>query len=369
MEMERVEASLRGWPQAPFKRKCETDANYKRMLLEAMRPENLAAVRVGVASHNLFDLAFGLILVEEANAGDRVQFEMLEGMANHQRRALAEQTRELLLYAPACQRSEFVNAIGYLIRRLDENTGPDNFLRHAFRLRVGSAEWAKLEDDFRGAFSLEISDAPRRTQNRNSEHERAPLPMDQSGSFVNEPDTDFSLPANSAWASGLVAACVARSRPTLTPRGEADVPVVIARARADQAKWRASSLETRDKILRRVAMELRAARAELIQAAMIDSAKTVLEADPEVSEAVDFVEFYRRSAREWMGSLAPGSGGKGIVVVVSPWNFPIAIPCGGVAAALAAGNNVILKPSSDAAYVARKLCECFWRGGVPEDAL
>jgi RHH-type proline utilization regulon transcriptional repressor/proline dehydrogenase/delta 1-pyrroline-5-carboxylate dehydrogenase len=112
MEMERVEASLRGWPQAPFKRKCETDANYKRMLLEAMRPENLAAVRVGVASHNLFDLAFGLILVEEANAGDRVQFEMLEGMANHQRRALAEQTRELLLYAPACQRSEFVNAIG-----------------------------------------------------------------------------------------------------------------------------------------------------------------------------------------------------------------------------------------------------------------
>src|SRR5439155_7001418 len=109
MEMERVEASLRDWPQAPFKRKIDTDANFKRMLAEAMRPENLAAVRVGVASHNLFDLAFGLVLAAEAAkvverapppvevqqapspavpVSDRVQVEMLEGMAYDQRRAL-----------------------------------------------------------------------------------------------------------------------------------------------------------------------------------------------------------------------------------------------------------------------------------------
>src|SRR5690606_30082176 len=84
MEAERVEASIRGWPQAPFRSKVETDANYKRMLREAMRPENLAAVRVGVASHNLFEVAYGLVLARRMNAGDRVQFEMLEGMANHQ---------------------------------------------------------------------------------------------------------------------------------------------------------------------------------------------------------------------------------------------------------------------------------------------
>src|SRR6266496_1714940 len=128
MEAERVEASLRDWPQAPFKSKRETDANYKRMLREAMAPENLAAVCVGVGSHNLFDLAYGVVLAGETGAGDRVQFEMLEGMANHQRRALLGHTRNLLLYAPACRREEFLNAIGYLIRRLDENTGPENFL-------------------------------------------------------------------------------------------------------------------------------------------------------------------------------------------------------------------------------------------------
>ena len=103
MEMERVEASLRGWPQAPYKIKRHTDANFKRMLQEGMKPENLAAVRLGIASHNLFDLAYGLQLGAENHALDKIQFEMLEGMANHQRRALFEMTKNLLLYAPACR--------------------------------------------------------------------------------------------------------------------------------------------------------------------------------------------------------------------------------------------------------------------------
>ena len=138
MEMERVEASLSGWPQATYKSKLETDANYKRMMREALRPDNLEAVRLAVASHNLFDVAYGLVLTMEVEAPERVQFEMLEGMANHQRRALFEWNQNLLLYAPASTRENFVNAIGYLIRRLDENTRPENFLRHAFRLRVDS---------------------------------------------------------------------------------------------------------------------------------------------------------------------------------------------------------------------------------------
>ncbi len=61
--------------------------------------------------------------------------------------------------------------------------------------------------------------------------------------------------------------------------------------------------------------------------------------------------------------------GRGVVVVVSPWNFPLAIPCGGVAAALAAGNTVILKPASDTVLIAYLLCQCFWRAGVPKPAL
>src|SRR6476646_6677693 len=169
MEAERVEASIRGWPQAPYKTKIETDANYLRMLHEGMRPENIAAVRLGIASHNLFTLAYGLTLATKNNALDRVQFEMLEGMANHQRRALFELTGNMLLYAPACKQVDFTNAIGYLVRRLDENTGPDNFLRHAFNIEVGSDDWKELEQQFIAAYNAKdtVSHTPRRTQDRN----------------------------------------------------------------------------------------------------------------------------------------------------------------------------------------------------------
>ncbi|MCC6508857.1 MAG: proline dehydrogenase family protein, partial [Pirellulaceae bacterium] len=124
MEMERVEASLRGWPQAPYTNKLDTDANYKRMVVYGMQPEHIEAVGLGVASHNLFEIAFALILAVRWGVFERVQFEMLEGMANHQRRALRELSQNLLLYAPACSEQDFTSAIGYLVRRLDENTGP-----------------------------------------------------------------------------------------------------------------------------------------------------------------------------------------------------------------------------------------------------
>jgi RHH-type transcriptional regulator, proline utilization regulon repressor / proline dehydrogenase / delta 1-pyrroline-5-carboxylate dehydrogenase len=163
MEAERVEASLRGWPQAPYKTKLETDANYLRMLHEGMQSENIAAVRLGIASHNLFTLSYGLVLATKADALDRVQFEMLEGMANHQRRALFELTGNMLLYAPACKQEDFTNAIGYLVRRLDENTGPDNYLRYAFNIEVDSAEWNTLAEQFVEAFEAResVSAAPR----------------------------------------------------------------------------------------------------------------------------------------------------------------------------------------------------------------
>ncbi len=368
MEMERVEASVRGWPQAPFRTKAETDANYKRMLAAAITPENLPAVRVGVASHNLFDVAYGLVLAAEAGAGGRVQFEMLEGMANHQRRALFEHSRNLLLYAPACGKDEFLHALGYLIRRLDENTGPDNFLRHAFKLRVGSEEWDALERGFREAFHLGITDAPRRTQNRL--HPLAEKPREEMlwTDFENEPDTDFALPQNGAWAAQLVAQA---SLPVDVRRASppAEVTATVACAQADPDGWRTMSVDARSQLLGKVAQELREARGRLIRAAMADGAKTIAEADPEVSEAVDFVEFYRSTARYFFELPTVRAKPKGVVVVVSPWNFPIAIPCGGIAAALAAGNTVILKPASATAEVARELCACFWRAGVSQNTL
>jgi len=406
LEMERIESSLRGWPQAPFRTKVEVDANYKRMLHEGMWPENLAAVHVALGSHNLFELAYGLVLARESGALGRVQFEMLEGMANHQRRALFELTKNLLLYAAATRKQDFIHAIGYLIRRLDENTGPANFLRHAFKLRVGSDEWQKLEAQFFRSFELieGLSEAPRRRQNRAASPPPAPLAGEAAlESFVNEPDTDFALPQNVEWARSILAGwesrcgeaadeiplvvageeifedrevreCFDPSRPGVVvgryrrARRE-DVLRAVECARDDRGGWRALSFRERSEILARVAQEIRCARGELMGAAVADGGKTLAESDPEVSEAVDFLEFYRRSAAELARLPGLRARGRGVVAVVSPWNFPIAIPCGGVAAALAAGNNVILKPASDAVRVAFELCRCFWRAGVSMQAL
>lgn len=406
MEMERVEASLRGWPLATFRTKTGTDALYRRMLHEAMESGNLAAMDVGIASHNIFELAYGLVLAAERGALDRVQFEMLEGMANHQRRALFEYADNVLLYAPACRKENFVNAIGYLIRRLDENTGPDNFLRHAFRIRVGSPEWGRLEKGFLASFDAlrTLAVSPRRTQDRRKPPEEG-SPAVQNGwrRFVNEPDTDFSLPQNGEWAQQLIARwrdrcgdraaavplvvggveihegrpvreCLDPSRPGVVvgryPQGDTeDVRRAVACARADPDGWRALTPRERFEVLGRVAQEIRIARQDLLGAALADGGKTLSESDPEVSEAVDFLEFYRDTAREWQEMPTLRAKPKGVVAVVPPWNFPIAIPCGGVAAALAAGNTVILKPASDAVLVAWELCRCFWRAGVSRRVL
>ena len=206
MESERVEAAIRGWPQAPYHTKLETDANYKRMVHEMLQPENLAAMNAGIASHNLFDVAYGLALAHERGALDRVQFEMLEGMANHQRRALFELSQNLLLYAPACKREHFINAIGYLIRRLDENTGPENFLRHAFKIKAGTPEWEKLERGFLDSFAaMEMTaTAPRRTQNRQMPPARANAVVRGWQRLENELDTDFALAQNCEWANQII---------------------------------------------------------------------------------------------------------------------------------------------------------------------
>ena len=404
MEMERVLASQASWPQAPFKTKPQTDANYKRMLHYGCQSERLKAVRLGIASHNLFDLAYGLVLAEEQQALASVQFEMLEGMANHQRRALFEMVHHLLLYAPACAQNDFIHAIGYLIRRLDENTGGDNFLRHAFHVQVDSPQWHALENDFVESFPIidNLREAPRREQNRLEEHS---LSAEQSDleQFTNESDTDFSLSANYHFAENIIEQCLAtrqqeprniplvidgekifsggNCRKSVDPSEPARIVATVRQATSeevaralrvaqrDQDGWRDQSPQQREMILMRAAEEISRARGELMAAALTDGGKTLGESDPEVSEAIDFARFYTLSASDFFSQPDLRCRPIGAVVVVSPWNFPIAIPCGGVAAALAAGNTVILKPASEAVLPAYLLCECFYRAGISRRTL
>jgi RHH-type proline utilization regulon transcriptional repressor/proline dehydrogenase/delta 1-pyrroline-5-carboxylate dehydrogenase len=150
---------------------------------------------------------------------------------------------------------------------------------------------------------------------------------------------------------------------------EADVDRAVATARGDADGWRKRSPTDRAATLHRVAEELVAARGMLMGAMLAEGGKTLAESDPEVSEAIDFCRFYADSAEFFYALTGLSTSPRGVVVVVSPWNFPLAIPCGGVAAALAAGNNVILKPASDTVLIAYELCQCFWRAGVPKSAL
>ena len=407
MEMERFESCQYGWPQAPYRFKTETDANYRRMVAWGLQPDNIAAARLGIASHNLFEVAYGIVKAFEQNALDKVQFEMLEGMANHQRRALQELVEDLLLYAPACRKEEFIHAIGYLVRRLDENTGPSNFLRHAFRLKVDSEDWERLEEQFCKAFNEldTLSESPRRIQDRNDPIAPVQPPTEDEHwqNFVNESDTDFALPQNVNWSEKIIADWRDRhsdkatevplevagkpvtgkrpqrqstdpSRPdivvaTYQQANADDVDAAIACAKDDNDGWRSKSFSERQAVLSKVANKIRERRGDLMGAALAEGGKTLLQSDPEVSEAVDFVEFYTRTAQYVEQLSGVTAQGRGVVVVVSPWNFPIAIPCGGVAAALAAGNTVILKPASDTVLVAYEMCKCFWEAGVSKKTL
>ena len=154
LAIEQVDASLHGWPQAPYTVKSEVDANFIRMLLYACQNEHARAVHIGIGSHNLFDIALGLVLRAEKGLDKEISFEMLEGMSLSHERVVHDLAGEMLLYCPAATTNEFHDAVAYLIRRLDENTSADNFMRQAFKLQVNSPEWQNQVGMF--SKSLEI---------------------------------------------------------------------------------------------------------------------------------------------------------------------------------------------------------------------
>jgi len=171
MEMEKVEAAIHGWPLAPYDNKQDVDANFKRMIAYGTEPENIQSVHLGVASHNLFDLAFAYVLTQQKKVSAFLTFEMLEGMADHVRRAIQENYNDIVLYAPVAKADQFINAIAYLIRRLDENTGEENFLRNSCNTETTSEEWQFLKEQFIAAcYHLkQAGHSPHRVQDRRRE--------------------------------------------------------------------------------------------------------------------------------------------------------------------------------------------------------
>ncbi|MFT7003993.1 MAG: RHH-type proline utilization regulon transcriptional repressor/proline dehydrogenase [Sulfurimonas sp.] len=404
-EMELTEASLRGWPNVTYSSKAESDANFKIAMEFLLDPEVAPYVHTGIASHNLFDQALAMLLAKENKVEKYVSSEMLEGMSEAAYELLKEQGLNVILYAPTATKETFINAIAYLVRRFDENTAEQNFLRHSFGLKVNTTAWHTLVKSYDDSIVLmsSVDQTPHRTQNRNIE------PIKQSVDaknyhFENEADTDFTLKANREWAQsiskkwqniselgGFNAYPVVGGK--IVQRDECievidksqyhekklagsyvqadaqDMKIAIASAKEDPDGWRKLTATQRQNVLMDVAHELRVARGDLIGVAAAEVGKVFTETDVEVSEAIDFLNFYPFSATKISALTGVQTSPKGVGLVISPWNFPIAIPAGGVAASLAAGNTVILKPAQDSILCAYRLCQCFWDGGVSKNTL
>lgn len=397
LAMELVDAALHCWPQAPYTSKLQTDANFKRMVIYGCHPRNAKAVKLGIGSHNLFDIAYALLLRSENDVEKDVCFEMLEGMADPIRRVVQKASDDMLLYCPTARKDEFQFAVAYLVRRLDENTAPQNFLRHAFNMQPGSKAWNEQAALFSESCALidKVNSKSRRDQDRRNEVYHPP----ERSLFSQEPDTDWSVPYNSEWAENIRIKWKESKTPLIPlvignkiikegnrERGadpsrpnfsfyeyiSADLDqasLALQTAEATFKKWKTSTFETRSKILYEVAKHLRHHRGDLIGAMVADGGKIIMEADSEVSEAIDFVEYYRRSLEDLNSIQDITWSPKGVILVAPPWNFPCSIPAGCISAALATGNTVIFKPAPEAVLTGWHLAQAFWEGGIGKDVL
>jgi len=387
LAMETTEAELHGWNAAPYRTKADVDASYARLIDVALRPEHAEAVRIGVASHNLFHLSWALEIARSRGVEAQIDVEMLEGMANSESLAIARTGQRVLLYAPVTRHDDFASAVAYLVRRLDENTSDENYLKAAFDIGTDAQRFEEQSDRFTA--SVRERHAISTTSLRHVPH----VVTDSTG-FSNV--ANFDSTAMSAYEEITEAFTTIRSAPELRiplviggvdvvtdefevghdPSDDAhawyrysvatdqDVDEAVRCATNAREHWSGRSIEERRRILFASALVMEGERIATTAVMARDAGKTEAEADPEVSEGIDFARFYATSAADFEDSTPLGT-----VVVVPPWNFPYAIPAGGVCAALAAGNAVILKPAPETVATAWQLVQQLWAGGVPRDVL
>ncbi|MGM1017908.1 MAG: bifunctional proline dehydrogenase/L-glutamate gamma-semialdehyde dehydrogenase [Actinomycetota bacterium] len=371
LPMERVDAEAHDWPLATWDSKQASDASYKAVLEYALRPEHIGAVRIGVAGHNLFDIALAWLLAERRGVTQGIEFEMLLGMASAQATVVRRTVGSLLLYTPVVHPAEFDVAIAYLIRRLEEGASTENFMSAVFDLDSDPALFARERDRFLASIASMPTETP--APNRAQDRTAAPAPAPR-GEFHNTPDTDPSLAANRAWGDAI------RSRMQGSTLGEetarshtladaAALDDVIARAVAAGAAWRDLGADGRAEILHRAGEILERRRGDLLEVMGSECGKVLEQGDPEVSEAIDFAHYYAESARRIQTFRGATPRPVGLTVVTPPWNFPVAIPAGSTLSALAAGSPVIIKPARQARRSGAVMVEALWEAGVPREVL
>ena len=390
LAMEKAEAELHGWVAAPYQSKADVDASYSRLLDTALRSEHAKAVRIGVASHNLFHIAFALEIAKKRNVMEQLDLEMLEGMANPEALAIAKRSMRILLYAPVTRADDFASAVAYLVRRLDENTAVENYLRSSFEIGTNPAKFNEQSDRFLASASQrhEISTKSIRHKNHkfeiNDGFENAPNADITKLDFLNKLDKEIAavlkLPIEEIPIVIDGKEIFDRTQIEGNDPGDnakvwykysvaklSDIDTAVKIAKKSVVGWNEIGANDRAEILKKFGQIAHDEQEESIAIMSRDAGKTVSEADPEVSEAIDFANYYALSAISL--DLERQSSPVGVVVVVPPWNFPYAIPTGGICAALAAGNTVIFKSAPETVATSWHLVNQLWKAGVPKNVL
>ncbi|MEL6334439.1 MAG: bifunctional proline dehydrogenase/L-glutamate gamma-semialdehyde dehydrogenase, partial [Cyanobacteria bacterium J06626_26] len=382
-DQETIIARQNHWPTPVYTHKSSTDANFERMtrLLLANHEHLYAAI----GSHNVRSQAYAIAIAETLGIPQRqIEFQVLYGMADHLATALAKRGHRVRVYCPY---GDLIPGMAYLIRRLLENTANSSFLRQSVT-NVATDEllappvWGEGDAD----------------NDKN-------LPKEGQLSFQPAADTDFAIAAarnnaNAALAMvkqqlgkhywPLINGAVVQTEntlPSVNPSEPTEVvgavgqvtidqaEVAIAAAKAAFTTWKKTSASDRADILRRAANLLEQRRHELNAWMVFEAGKPLQQADAEVSEAADFCRYYAAEMERLDAGVVYDVAGecdrysyrpKGIILVISPWNFPLAIPTGMTVAALVTGNCALLKPAAATAVIAAKLTEILVEAGIPK---
>jgi RHH-type proline utilization regulon transcriptional repressor/proline dehydrogenase/delta 1-pyrroline-5-carboxylate dehydrogenase len=396
-DYETVVAAQQGWPVPVFTHKWETDATYERLTRFLL--EHRDALRPAFGSHNVRSLAHAIATAQVMGLPPSAyEIQMLYGMADPVKDTLVSLGQRVRVYTPY---GELLPGMAYLVRRLLENTANESFLRASFTERVPEEHLLMnplQRSVVRGSSAVESGHGARATDNgqrttdnfRNEPHSdftrddlqhamRAALaevkaqlgktyPLVVGGRDVSTPQTIDSL--NPSHKREVVGRC---GKATVR-----DAEVAIRIAQVAFPRWRDSDAAERAGYLCRAAEVMRRRRFELAAWEVYECGKQWREADADVAEAIDFCEYYARH----MIALArprhidlPGEenalfyDARGVAIVIAPWNFPLAILCGMVSAALVTGNPVVMKPAEQSSVVGAKLMEVYREAGLPAEVL
>ncbi|MEH1844640.1 MAG: L-glutamate gamma-semialdehyde dehydrogenase [Nostoc sp.] len=377
-DQETIKAAQKHWPQPVYNDKAATDANFET--ITQLLLENHQYVYSAIGSHNVRSHARAIAIAESLNVPRRrFELQVLYGMGDKVAKALVDRGYRVRVYCPY---GELLPGMAYLIRRLLENTANSSFLRQNMENRPieellappivkdAKNENSGVSSSFLGAADSDYAEEEVRTkaaqafQSIRQQLGRTYLPL-INGEYVNTSEFIDSLnPSNFSQVVGKVGLMSVEQTQQAMQAAKAAFP-----------GWRKTPAKQRADILRKAGdlMELR--RAELSVWIVLEVGKPVKEADAEVSEAIDFCRYYADEIErldEGVNYDIPGEINRyiyqprGIAVVISPWNFPLAIACGMTVAALVSGNCTLLKPAETSSVIAAKLTEILVDAGFPK---